>query len=220
MKTCTRCNIEKPLDDFAKSKKGAMGRRSQCKTCGQEYHKSRKEKHSYLMARWRETKKDFASQISKNWYEANKEKVAAKRRQQRETGEPAKYAAEYRERNKAKLLEQEKTYREARYEDPVFKFSMGVRALIGGAFRRRGWKKNTKTQQIVGCSFDQLYVHLVQTALANYGYYVEGQEMHIDHVTPMITAKTLDDVVRLNHYTNLQWLTPEDNLKKGSKVDA
>jgi hypothetical protein len=40
----------------------------------------------------------------------------------------------------------------------------------------------------------------------------------IDHIIPITTAKTEDDVYRLNHYTNLQPLWAEDNMKKGDKL--
>jgi 5-methylcytosine-specific restriction endonuclease McrA len=47
----------------------------------------------------------------------------------------------------------------------------------------------------------------------NYG------DWHIDHIIPISTAKTLDDVMALNNYKNLQPLWWIDNLIKGSKYD-
>ena len=43
-------------------------------------------------------------------------------------------------------------------------------------------------------------------------------QWHIDHIIPLATAQCEDDVIRLNHYTNLQPLWAEDNLSKGSKI--
>ena len=43
-------------------------------------------------------------------------------------------------------------------------------------------------------------------------------EWHYDHIIPLASADNYDDLVRLNHYTNLQPLWAEDNLKKGSKI--
>ena len=40
---------------------------------------------------------------------------------------------------------------------------------------------------------------------------------HIDHIIPLATAKTEDEIIRLNHYTNLQPLWAIDNLKKGTR---
>lgn len=44
-------------------------------------------------------------------------------------------------------------------------------------------------------------------------------EIHIDHIIPISSAETLEDVYRLNHYTNLQPLWAKDNLFKYNKID-
>jgi ribosomal protein S20 len=36
-KICTKCNTEKPLDNFAKDKNGKYGVKSKCKECIKEY---------------------------------------------------------------------------------------------------------------------------------------------------------------------------------------
>lgn len=41
MKVCSKCNEEKPLDEFHKQKRGKYGRRSQCKVCARAYQESR-----------------------------------------------------------------------------------------------------------------------------------------------------------------------------------
>ena len=48
--------------------------------------------------------------------------------------------------------------------------------------------------------------------LENYG------EWHIDHIIPLATAQSIEDVKRLCHYTNLQPLWAQDNLRKGAKI--
>ena len=44
-----------------------------------------------------------------------------------------------------------------------------------------------------------------------YGY-------HIDHIIPLASATSLDDIIRLCHYTNLQPLWCKENLKKSNKL--
>lgn len=68
-----------------------------------------------------------------------------------------------------------------------------------------------------GCSPEFLKEHLERQ-------FVEGMtwenrnEWHIDHIIPLSSAKTEDELYELCHYTNLQPLWAEDNLKKSNKV--
>lgn len=41
MKKCTKCNLEKPLDQFALKRDRASGVQSSCKQCQNEYHRKR-----------------------------------------------------------------------------------------------------------------------------------------------------------------------------------
>ena len=41
---------------------------------------------------------------------------------------------------------------------------------------------------------------------------------HIDHIIPLSTANTEEDILNLCHYTNLQPLWAEDNIKKSNKI--
>jgi len=43
---------------------------------------------------------------------------------------------------------------------------------------------------------------------------------HIDHIYPLGKARDEEHLLQLLHYTNLQPLWREDNLKKGAKIIA
>lgn len=104
-------------------------------------------------------------------------------------------------------------------EDPIFRAIHYLRVRIGRLLRDNGYSKNKRTLEIVGCSLEHLYSHLVLSAMKNYGYWTEYSEYEVDHIIPLATAKTEEDVYKLNHYTNLQYLTPEDNRAKSDRLD-
>jgi hypothetical protein len=93
-----------------------------------------------------------------------------------------------------------------------------VRNLVRNTFRRTGHTKpKKKTEMILGCDYDTLKLHLESQFVDGMSWDNRG-EWHIDHRIPLSSAKTVDDLIKLSHYTNLQPLWMEDNLKKGNKV--
>jgi hypothetical protein len=123
--------------------------------------------------------------------------------------------------NKESELEKNRRYRaHRRAHDPVYKLTLRARKLVKKAFSQAGWDKNSKTQEILGCDFRILQAHLIATAKRNYGgKYFPKRKYEIDHIVPLSTAKTEEDVVRLNHHTNLQFLLKQHNRAKGNKID-
>ena len=77
--------------------------------------------------------------------------------------------------------------------------------------------KRNKTFDIVGCTpeFLKEYLEIQFTE----GMTWENRcEWHIDHIIPLSSAKNEDELYKLCHYTNLQPLWAEDNLKKSNKI--
>lgn len=104
-------------------------------------------------------------------------------------------------------------------EDYMYKLKSQIRKMINNSFRRNGHTKNEKTEKIIGCTIDYFIEYLLQTYRVNYGYEWDNKEkIDIDHIIPLATANTPEDVTKLCHYTNLQLLKHSDNLRKGSKL--
>ena len=82
-----------------------------------------------------------------------------------------------------------------------------------------GNKKNGSAVKDLGCSLEQLKRHLEDQFISgmvweNYG------KWHIDHIKPLVSFDLTDrkQLIDACHYTNLQPLWVEDNLRKGSKI--
>ncbi|HSH25140.1 MAG TPA: hypothetical protein VLA13_06345, partial [Massilibacterium sp.] len=68
-KTCSKCDLEKPLPCFYKQKEGLYGRRADCISC----NKKRSKKYYY-------SDKEYQSKRKKDYYERNKEEISNKRK--------------------------------------------------------------------------------------------------------------------------------------------
>jgi len=75
MKTCSKCQETKSLDEFYK-RSDRDSYHSWCKQCkhlsGKSWHERNKQKHSEINRKWYEENKEQHLANSKAWYEANK----------------------------------------------------------------------------------------------------------------------------------------------------
>ena len=121
---------------------------------------------------------------------------------------------EYRKNYKPRKREQRK---ERRNTDPIFNLTNRMRGRLRKYLIILNISKKNKTFEIVGCSPQFLKEHLEKQ-------FVDGMtwenrsEWHIDHKIPLSSAKTEEELYKLCHYTNLQPLWAEENLKKSNKI--
>ena len=152
----------------------------------------------------------------------NQDKIKAQRKAYREANKE-KIKAAY-EANKPLLIAKQ---RERRQNDILFKLRHNISSLIRNSFKATSYKKNTKTEQILGCTFNQFKEHLESQFESwmnwnNRGLY-NGEPNYgwdIDHIVPNSSGETLEDIIRLNHYTNLKPLCSYINRDvKRNKLD-
>ena len=121
-------------------------------------------------------------------------------------------------KNKGQIKETNKQYANNRMKtDPLFALTCRIRCLIRGSITKRGYTKKSKTHEILGISYVELKEHMERQFTKGMNWENRDQ-WHIDHIIPLATAQCEDDIIKLNHYTNLQPLWAEDNLSKGSKL--
>ncbi len=101
--------------------------------------------------------------------------------------------------------------------DEFYRFKSNIRKTVNSSFRNKGYTKNSRTHQILGEEFDvvKTYIELQFSegmTWDNYGEWV------FDHKIPMSICETVEEAIRLNHYTNFQPLWAKDNSQKRDKI--
>lgn len=239
MKTCNWCKAEKGEGAFSEGRKVCTDCRNERRrdnrrareACNPEARAARLQK----LKQYASENKDRVRRIKEKWAEENKEKLIALRaaHYRANSEEMRLKAAQWKKDNPERRLENNRRWaalnpekardssrrnKARRLQDPSLLFSERVRNLIGNSLRKQGYTKRSRTHEILGCDFATLAAHLESQFQPGMSWENRG-EWHIDHRVPLATAKTEEDVIRLNHYTNLQPLWAADNLAKGARLD-
>ncbi len=114
-------------------------------------------------------------------------------------------AKAHREDPKTKAHRNEYT-RNRRLEDPVFREVLNSRSMVAKAMKRRVFSDNSKTAEYLCCSYDFFLEHL--------GGIPTGMSLQLDHICPLAQAKSVEEVIKLWHYSNLQLASNELNHDK------
>lgn len=225
MKTCSKCKEKKELTEYHKNKTKKDGLRSACKKCESIINKNNYDNNIILKREYqREYRKKIGiikiRQYKKNYEVKNKEKIKINRNKiylkNKEKFNSIK--KEYYQKNKYILNKKSVEYNCNRYRvDHFFCLKQKVRNIISKAVKNKNYKKATRTHEILGCSFDELKIHFERQFTKGMTW-DNRSEWHIDHIIPISSAKTEEDVIRLNHYTNLRPLWAKENLSKSDKI--
>lgn len=190
--TCIKCNECKSIDLFIKGK-------NTCKLCWSKerklYYKQNKEK---LLTQQKEYQKLNIDKI-KQYIDNNKDIINNRNK-------------EYYIQNKTKINQQKTIYHNKKMKtDSLYKLTYNIRRNIGISIKNKGYTKKSRTHEILGCTFEEFKNHIefkfedwmtwdnkgLYNGTKNYGW-------DIDHIIPLSTTKCENDIIKLNHYTNLQ----------------
>ena len=102
---------------------------------------------------------------------------------------------------------------------PLFRLKQIVRARLGHFLRTKNMKKTNSTFKMVGCTpeFLKEYLEKQFKPWMNWKNHTR-KGWHIDHITPLDSAKTPKALEKLMHYTNLRPLRGTDNMSKGNRI--
>jgi hypothetical protein len=166
--------------------------------------------------------KEHRKKISKEYRDKNKEDLSDKKK---------KYYIENKDKIKYnKILNKDKIAlkkKDRMKNDTLYALSISLRSSISNSIKRSGFYKNSKSEDILGCSFNEFKIYLESKfedwmTWENRGLY-NGELNYgwdIDHIIPISSAETEEDLIKLNHYTNLQPLCSYINrYLKRDKLD-
>ena len=238
-KICGKCNLEKELSNFRKRKDSKDGFRAECKQCSyivwKKYSDNNDEKiKDKKRKKYIDNREKILLKV-KNYREENIDVIRMKdndRSKKRYQKDPNRYKIYY-ENNKETILTYKKEWSEKNKEkvkikknlyyslrlknDVIFRLKCIMRSRLLSFLKTRNITKRNKTFDIVGCTPEFLKEHL-ETQFIDGMNWDNRCEWHIDHIIPLSSAKTEDELYKLCHYTNLQPLWAEDNLKKSNKI--
>lgn len=209
MKKCYKCNEEKDKSCFSKHSKSKDGLQSKCKQCTNEYMKNRLLLNKDKINEKR--KKQYEDQIDKK---RKQSRDSYKKFREKRIESSKKYAIE----NKEKVAQYKIKHKAKKRLDPIYVLSQQVSCLVRISLINKGFPKRGKTLEIIGCDWDSFALHIERQFLPNMSW-ENRSEWHIDHIIPLASANTEEDVILLNHFTNLRPLWAKDNLSKGSKME-
>ena len=218
MRICKTCNIEKDLNEFA-------GGRKHCKKCNREKYQKKLKEGNYDKSG---TKKCTKCGLEKDCSEFRTHRNYCKKCENKQTYESRKdvqsennkeYLKEYYSKNKDKINKRLRAYTKERFKnDILFKCSVILRRMVNCSYRNSEYEKKSKTKDIVGLS-KQDFMFFMESKFEdwmnwdNYGLY-NGELNYgwdVDHIIPLSSAETEEDMIKLNHYTNLQPLCSYTN---------
>jgi hypothetical protein len=239
-KICKKCLIEKKVENFGNDKNKKDGKKIYCKQCellrGREYRKKNRDKvnnssKNYRINNPEKYKNSIKKYLEKNPNMTSKERSKNYRKTEEGKNKIKQYRKKYYQKNLDKLRTKRKEYyhenkeknrllnnkwkSKKRKEDGFYRLKINLRDRIRDYLK--GDIKSKRTNDIVGLDKVEfkLYIESKFTegmSWENYG------KWHLDHIKPLCEAKNYEEVLILNHYTNLQPLWAEDNLRKNRKL--
>jgi hypothetical protein len=227
-KVCSKCQKEKPLNEFYKDVDNKDGHRSDCKICRKKivkqyslnnyekikqknkiYNYNHKKERQLYDKQYNSKNKKEIDLYNKQYYIINKSKLILKNK-------------EYRLKNKDKLRIGRRTYKNNKLKTNInFKILESYRSRIYHALKNN--QKLGHTIKLIMCSIPELKLHIEKLWLPgmswnNWGY--GKNKWHIDHIIPCSFFNMSDPVEQYMcfRWQNLQPLWQTVNFKKGDKL--
>lgn len=189
-KVCIECSIEKKLEEFYFLKKRNVFR-NKCKKCCLKMKKINYANNLKVRLKAKNNQRDYRLK--------NKDKIDSYKPRKNEL-----------KKNRMRT-------------DSIFKLGDNISSLLRISFKYGKYPKKSKSTEILGCSIDEFKIYLEKQFepwmnWSNHGKYnLNIKTWQLDHKIPISSAKTKEDMIKLNHFTNFQPLETIVNIIKSNK---
>lgn len=218
MKTCPKCNISKVLTDFNKDPKGAQGVKGSCKKCTNEIKKKWNLRNADKVRELHRAHDQKTSTKIKRQEYRNKNKEAISLRNKKWRTEHQDHIKRYDAKNKDS---RNKKLRERYRCDVNYRLRRVLRNRLYDALRSSK-NRTSSFNDLIGCTTVQLKTHLESLFRAGMTWINYGKDWHIDHILPccLFDFSKASEQQLCFHWSNLQPLWAEENLKKGATFNV
>ncbi len=189
-----------------------------------QYFQKNKERLLILSKKWKNDNAEHYSKKNKEYSIKNSSKIKeyGKQKNIRDRDKLSMYRVEYGKNNRVKISAHYLEYKtNRRNTDALFRLKDNLRARMGVYFRSIKKSKPCKSIELLGADWEIIKLHIEKQFCIGMNWSNHGKgigKWNIDHKIPLASAKTVEEVIPLFHYTNLQPLWEEDNLRKGAKI--
>jgi len=196
-----------------------------------EYYKQYYRDNKEAFKQYRQDNKEAIAANNKEYRQDNKEHIEQYRKDNKEARveydkqyrqdnkkATSEYMKQYRQGNKKAIAEYKKQYEKNRMQTDInFRLLKSCRRRLNHAIK--GNSKSASAKKLLGCTLEYLRQHLEKQftermTFENYG------KWQIDHIIPCssFNMENEEEQRQCFHYTNLQPLWAEDNLRKSNKI--
>jgi hypothetical protein len=147
---------------------------------------------------WKQKNKERAREYNKKSYQLNPEKFKT-------------YSKKWADKNKGYHKNRMKS-------EPLLRLVHNMRNRVSSYCKSIRANKTTRTKEMLGLNLADFKSYMESKFQEGMTWDNYGQ-WHVDHIKPLSLATTEQQVMELNHYTNLQPLWASENLKKSNRYE-
>jgi len=184
-----------------------------------QYYLDNKEKIKLYHKKYQEDNKEKIKIYKKIYSKKNSEKAKQrvyKWRLEKYGDKQAEIKERKEKRERAAMIRRCEREYNRRYLHPI-KVKLRIRLIT--ALKQNTLSKKSSAIKMLGCSVHELKEHLEKQFVKGMTWENNNSKgWHIDHIIPLASANTEEEMELLCHYSNLQPLWAADNHKKRDKV--